>query len=70
MFNVSTVKTALFGMIGLKDSANPSIPINTLTGASQSVYFNDYHPLVTFDNLYSIAPDYNGLDYADWFLTG
>jgi hypothetical protein len=69
MFNISTVKTALFGLIGLRDSDNPDYPVNTLTGASASVYFDDYHPLITFDNLYEIAPNYDGMNYDKWTAT-
>ena len=70
MFNISTLKTALYGMIGLRDSENPSLPLCTLTGASQSVYFDDYHPEITFDNLYNIAPNYDGMSYTKWTATG
>ena len=70
MFNVSTLKTALNGMIGLRDSDNPEIPLCTLTGASESVYFNDYHPEVTFDNLYYIAPNFDGMNFDKWVSTG
>ena len=56
MFNISTLKTELIGMIGLRDSEDPDYPVNTLTGASQSVYYDDYHPLLTYENLYEIAP--------------
>ena len=66
MFNISTLKTNLFAMIGLRTSADPDYPINTLTGASESVYFDDYHPLVKFDNLYEIAPNYDGMNYDAW----
>lgn len=70
MFNISTLKTSLIGMIGLRDSANPELPVSTLTGTTQSVYFDDYHPLITYDNLYYIAPNYDGLNYASWTATG
>lgn len=70
MFNISTLKTALFGMVGLHDTADPDLPVNTLTAASESVYFDDYHPLITFDNLYAISPNYDGMNYANWYATG
>ena len=66
MFNISTIKTALFGTIGLRDSDDPDLPVCTLTGASASVYFDDYHPLVKYDNLYALAPNYDAMDYAVW----
>ena len=70
MFNISTLKTALYGTIGLKDSADPDLPVNTLTGASQSVNFDDYHPLITYDNLFALAPNYDAMNYAAWYATG
>ncbi len=70
MFNVNTIKTAFSGMIGLRNTNDPDYPISTLTGASEYVYFNDYHPLITFENLYSIAPNYDAFDYSTWTATG
>lgn len=70
MFNLSTIKTNLYGMLGLRDSDNPETPICTLTGTTQSVYFDEYHPLITFDNLYKIAPNYDGMNFDKWFSTG
>ncbi len=70
MFNVATLKTNLIGMIGLRDTADPDFPVNILTGASENVWFDDYHSLITYDNLYWISPNYDGMNYADWFLTG
>ena len=70
MFNISTLKSELIGMIGLRDSDNPELPVSTLTGTTQSVYFDDYHPLITYDNLYYIAPNYDGLNYTTWTATG
>ena len=70
MFNISTIKTSMIGMIGLRDSDDPEVPICTLTGTTQSAYFNGYHPLVTFDNLYKIAPNFNGMNFAKWSSTG
>jgi len=70
MFSISTLKTNLYGMIGLRDSDDPDMPLCTLTAASQSVYFNDYHSLVTFDQLYHVAPNYDGMNYTTWTSTG
>ena len=57
-------------MIGLRDSDDPEMPLCTLTAASEYVYFDDYHPLVTFDQLYHIAPVYDGMNYSTWTSTG
>jgi len=69
MFNINTLKTSLYGMIGLRDSDDPVMPTCTLTAASQYVYFDDYHPLITFDQLYHLAPNYDGMAYTEWSAT-
>ena len=70
MFNIATIKTNLFGMIGLRNIADQDLPDHTLTGATQSVYFDDYHPLVIYDNLYSLCPNFDGMNYDKWTATG
>jgi len=70
MFNITTIKTAFTGMIGLRDTSDPDFPKGTLTSASEYVYFNDYHPLITYENLYSIAPNYDAFSYDTWTATG
>ena len=57
-------------MIGLRDTADPDFPVNILTGASENVWFDDYHPLVTYDNLYWICPNFDGMNYSTWTSTG
>lgn len=57
-------------MIGLRDSEDPDYPVNTLTGTTQSTYYDDYHPLLTYENLYEIAPNYDGMNYDVWTATG
>lgn len=70
MFNVATLKTALSGMIGLRDTADPDFPVNILTGASENVFYDDYHALITYDNLYWICPNFDGMNYPGWTATG
>ena len=70
MFNVATLKTSLVGMIGLRDTADPDFPVNILTGASENVWYDDYHPLVTYDNLYWICPNFDAMNYSTWTSTG
>ena len=45
MFNISTLKTHLRGMIGLHDTVDTDFPVNTLTGASEGTYYEEYHSL-------------------------
>ena len=70
MFNISTIKTNLYGLIGLRDTVDPDYPLCTLTGATESVYFDDYHPLITFDQLNHIAPNFDSMNYTKWVSTG
>ena len=56
-------------MIGLRNTPDPDYPDHTLTGASEAVYFDDYHPLVTYDNLYNICPNFDSMNYTAWEAT-
>lgn len=69
MFNVEDLKDALDTAIGLRDSDDPTLPTCTKTTSDTGSYYNDYHPLVTWDNLYSMAPNYDGNSYADFSST-
>lgn len=69
MFEISTIKTALLQSIGLKDTEDPQFPDCKLTTTDTGMYYNDYHPLITFDNLYYIAPNYDGMSYNAYSAT-
>lgn len=62
MFNIASMKTALVGAIGLRNSDDPAFAnlISTLIDSDTGMYWNDYHPLITFENLYAIAPNFDG----------
>lgn len=68
MFNIATMKTALVGAIGIRDSVDPAFKdlLATLTDSDTGMYWNDYHPLVTFENLNAIAENYDGYSVLDW----
>jgi len=71
MFNKSTVKTGLFGLIGFRDTDDPDYKslATALTASSSGMYYSDYHPLVNYENMYSIAPNYDGYNYSDYSAT-
>jgi len=71
MFNKATVKTGLFGQLGFRNTDNPDYKIlaSTLSASVTGCYFDDYHPLVTFENIYSMAPNYDGFNYSAFSLT-
>ena len=68
MFNYSTVKTGLSGLIGFKNPRDPNIPnIDTgLTSSTSGRYFDGFHPMLTTDNLEKIAPDFDGFGYDSY----
>jgi len=69
MLNITSLKTALSGAIGLKNTDDPTLPDCTLTGSSTGMYYDNYHPLITYDNLYYIAPNYDGNSYDTFTAT-
>jgi len=68
MFNIGTMKTALFGQIGFRDSDDPCFQslATALTDSVTGMYFEDYNPLITRENLEAIAPNYDGFNITDW----
>lgn len=59
MINHSSVKTGLFGLIGLKQGVESGYDIvdEANYGTTTGLYYKDYHKLITVPNLYHIAPD-------------
>ena len=63
MYNHSTLKTELIGLVGWRQNADPSgVQLTGLTTTSSGLYFNDIHPALTFENLLSIAPQFDLID--------
>jgi hypothetical protein len=63
MYNPATLKTELIGLVGWRQNANPDgTQLTTLTSSASGLYFNDFHPALTFDNLLSIAPQFDLID--------
>ena len=63
MYNADTLKTELIGLVGWRQNADPSgVQLTTITSSSSGLYFNDIHPVLTFDNLLSIAPRFDLID--------
>ena len=59
MFNISTLKTALTGYIGVRQFDDTTLgSISTALRSSVSgQYFDDFHPFLRTDNLYYSAPE-------------
>ena len=72
MYNASLLKSGLIGLIGWRQNIDPAgTQLTTLTTSSSGLYFNDEHPLLTFDNLESIAPKFDDITsptetFTDW----
>jgi hypothetical protein len=64
MYNVKELKDGLKDLVGWRQNDNPNGAqlIDMLTSES-GLYFNDEHPMLTIDNLYSIAPDFDTYVY-------
>jgi hypothetical protein len=66
MFNISTIKTALLGKIGFRDSRDATVAKidGDLTASSTGQYWEDIHSLLQTDNLYYSSPNFEGMNYA------
>lgn len=63
MYNVSTIKTDL-SIIGWRQNSDPTgEQLTSMTTSTSGLYYQDEHPLLTLDNLYSIAPDFDQYEY-------
>lgn len=61
MYDTQRLKDGLMGLIGWRQNYDPTgVQLEAdLIASSSGNLFNDEHPLLTFDNLYSIAPDFD-----------
>ena len=69
MYNAATIKTELIGLVGWRQNADPSgwqLIAPLTTAPTSGLYFNDVHPLLSFDNLISIAPDFPRITFPAW----
>lgn len=67
MYSVSDIKTNLLGLIGWRQNADPNgWQLQDLTTTETERYYNDEHPLITLDNLISIAPEFDRITYSPW----
>lgn len=67
MYNVSSLKTGLIGLVGWRQNPDPSgTQLTDMLTSASGLYFNDQHPLLTFENLKSIAPDFSLVSFPAW----
>lgn len=63
MIDTSTIATALIDLIGWRQWTDPTKPLHRLDDSTSGVYYQDAHPLVTLENIQSVAPRYDGYEY-------
>jgi len=63
MFDPNLIKTIFDGVIGWDQNSdiNGVQLESSLVSSSSGIKYNSFHPLLTFNNLYSIAPDYESI---------
>lgn len=68
MYDATQIKAGFLDLIGWRaefPGTPPQQPVGLLTSSS-GLYYNDQHPLLTYPNLRSIAPDFSLYTAAAW----
>jgi hypothetical protein len=68
MYNLTTLKTELAGWVGFRESSDAAVDVidSTLKASGSGTYFDEIHPVLQTDVLYSISPDFMANNYAAW----
>lgn len=68
MYNPTELRVAFTGVVGLLQSNIPGVPYVSapLTTSSSGIYAQDKHPLVSLENIFYSAPDFNINNYPIW----
>jgi hypothetical protein len=67
MIDITTLKTSLLNVCGWRPNYDPAgAQLQDLTTTESGIYLNDEHPLLTHDNLQSIAPNFDRVTYPAW----
>lgn len=78
MYNIEEIKSAFLGLIGWRnnpDDSSGSWQLNEMTTSSSGLFYNDVHPILTFDNLQSISTRFGDIEsssaeinaaFTDW----
>jgi len=68
MYRIDDIKEAFLHLVGLKQSYNTCdlVISDSLISTLSGLYFQDFHPLVTVDNLRAVAPDFKAMTYPSW----
>lgn len=68
MYRAEPIKQNLLHLIGWRQNYNVSdfAICDSLTESETGQYYQDVHPLITLDNIRSIAPDFDRVRYESW----
>lgn len=69
MLRAKQIQDSLLGLVGWKqtDSANPDLMLSSnLLGSESGLYYQQAHPLLTLNNMSSIAPDFTDYDKPEY----
>ena len=68
MVRIQEIQEGLLHLIGWRqsDDANGGVISEALAQSESGLYYQDAHPLLTLQNLQSIAPDFSNISYLDF----
>lgn len=71
MYRPNDLKIGLSGLWGWRQNHDPSefTIADSLTQSETGQYFQEVHPLLTLQNIKSIAPDFGSIEYPQWVGT-
>ncbi len=70
MYRPADLKNGLLNLVGWRQNANTAdFTIGaSLVTSSSGLYYQDFHPLLTLDNLKAVAPPFDDENYAAWLI--
>lgn len=67
MLQINKIQNALFNLVGWRQSFDPQFPFpSELTDSESGLYYQDAHPLLTFENIKAIIPPFLTYNYPEW----
>lgn len=68
MYNPQILVSSFAGVVGTRQSNRPGVPVisGTMASSSSGVFVQSKHPLVTLENIFDSAPDFNINKYPVW----
>lgn len=68
MYNADSIKTCFAGLVGFRQSDDPSYPTidTSLTTSTSGKYLQSVHPLCSIENIVNVGPEFHNYVYPDW----